>query len=71
MLRAFGDLAENVYAPGYIEFGYFDLFKNNHEKIKNSMVPYFLIYNHEKESIELPGEKIQDLYSLIVEAVMD
>ena len=71
MLRIFADLAERMFDPEIVEFGYYDLFKNDNPLISDEIMSHFLIYvNQGSEPYRLDGSKIGELYEKIVEIIM-
>jgi hypothetical protein len=62
MLRQYADLAEKLYDKEIVSFGYYDIFKNDHPRIKDEILPYFLIFTKDKtEPFGLEGEKFHEL----------
>ena len=44
MLRMFADLGEKMYDPEIVEFGYYDVYKNDNLLIRDEISPSFLIF---------------------------
>ena len=54
MLEIYQTLAEKMYEDEIVSFGYYDLFYNDHDLLKDRALPFFLIYKEgQPEPIEL------------------
>ena len=71
MLRLFADLAEKMYDPEIVQFGYYDIFKNDNLLITDEIMSHFLIFVNENSApYEVRGEQMDELYEKIVEVIM-
>lgn len=51
-----------MYDKEIVTFGYFDLFKNNHPRITDEILPYFLLFTQDSEEpYGLEGDKFHEL----------
>ena len=59
-----------MYNREIVTFGYIDIFKNDHEIFQDMSLPQFMVFKEGEEPVALEGEKMQDLYKLIIDMVM-
>lgn len=67
LLRDYSILAEKLYDPSQVIFGYFDIFLNDHSLIPDEMLGHFLVFQNDLQEIPISvsGENLRKLENQI------